>query len=106
MDLAESPAGQTTAPPMDKMSIWKSRRREGLVMITDGFDSRTLFYMEAALERACRLLPAGDRGHESRKIIASRILQRAQAGDVTLARLTHAGEAAAKELVSTTPHVA
>ena len=67
-------------------------------MITERFNSRTLANMEVALERASRLLPDGAEQHEPRRYIASRILQRAEAGDKTLDGLTEAASAAAREL--------
>jgi hypothetical protein len=66
-------------------------------MITEKFNSRTLANMEVALERASRLLLDGAE-HESRRYIASRILQRAETGDKTLDGLTEAASAAAREL--------
>ena len=65
-------------------------------MITDSFDSRTMFDMEVALERACLLLPTGSEKHKARRIIASKIIKSANRGDTTLSRLTEAGYAAAK----------
>jgi hypothetical protein len=67
-------------------------------MIADKFDTRALANMEVALERACKLLPAGAEQHENRRYIASRILKCAEDGDVTLSSLTEVGEHAANEL--------
>ena len=66
--------------------------------IADSFDSRTLANMEVALERACKLLAAGNDRHDARRHIATRILQCAGSGDKTLGGLTEAGSAAATEL--------
>ena len=63
-------------------------------LIAERFDSRTLANMEVALDRACKILPAGSERHEARRHIASRILQCANGGDVTLGGLTEAGRAA------------
>jgi hypothetical protein len=69
-------------------------------MITDSFDSRTMFDMEVALERACLLLPTGSEKHKARRIIASKIIKSANRGDTTLSRLTEAGYAAAMHLTA------
>jgi hypothetical protein len=69
-----------------------------VTMIAENFDSRTRANMDVALERACQLLPAGAEQHENRRYIASRIVDCAEAGDVTLSGLTEAGERAAHEL--------
>ena len=68
------------------------------MLIADSFDSRTLANMEAALERACKLLAAGSDHYDARRHIATRILQCAESGDKTLGGLTEAGFAAATEL--------
>jgi hypothetical protein len=67
-------------------------------MIADSFDSRTLATMEVALERACKLLPAGAEQHDCRRYIASRLLKCAEGGDTTLNGLTAAGALAVTEL--------
>jgi len=67
-------------------------------MLAEKFDSRTVANMEVALERASKLLKKGSEQHELRRYIASRILERAEHGDKTLAGLTEAGSAAAREL--------
>jgi 16S rRNA G1207 methylase RsmC len=67
-------------------------------MIADNFDSRTRANMDAALERACALLPTGAEQHENRRYIAGQILKCAEGGDVTLSGLTEAGGRAAREL--------
>jgi hypothetical protein len=66
-------------------------------MIADSFDARTLANMEVALERACANIPTGSEKHRTRRHIASRILERAESGDRTLAGLSQAGRAAAIE---------
>ena len=68
------------------------------MIIADSFDSRTLANMEVALERACKLLAAGNDQHDARRHIATKILQCAESGDKTLGSLTEAGLAAATEL--------
>ena len=67
-------------------------------MLAEKFDSRTLANMEVALERASKLLKQGAEQHEFRRYVASRILEHAEHGDKTLAGLTEAGSAAAREL--------
>ena len=67
-------------------------------MLVEKFDSRTLANMEVALERASKLLKQRAEQHEFRRYVASRILERAEHGDKTLAGLTEAGSAAAREL--------
>jgi hypothetical protein len=69
-------------------------------MITDAFDRRTIANMEAALERACLLLPAGGEKHRPRRIIASKIIECANRGETSLSRLTEVGYAAAMQLTS------
>jgi hypothetical protein len=56
--------------------------------------------MEVALERACLLLPVGSEKHSPRRIIASKIIECANRGDVTLSRLTEAGYAASMQLTA------
>ncbi|WP_210264800.1 hypothetical protein [Bradyrhizobium archetypum] len=67
-------------------------------MITDTFNSRTLANMEVALERACLLLPTGGEKHRARRIIAGKIIECANRGEITLSRLTEVGYAAAMQL--------
>jgi hypothetical protein len=71
-------------------------------MITDAFNSRTMADMEVALERACLLLPAGGEKHRARRIIAGKIIECANRGEITLSRLTDAGYAAAVQLSAST----
>jgi hypothetical protein len=66
--------------------------------IAESFDSRTLADMEVALERTCKILPAGGEEHAARRHIASKILKCARRGGVTLGALTKAGRVAANEL--------
>ena len=66
--------------------------------ITESFDTRTLANMEVALERACKILASGSEQHDTRRHIASRIVERAEGGDRTLGGLTEAGRIAANEL--------
>ena len=63
-------------------------------LIAERFDARTLANMEVALDRACKILPAGSERHEARRYIASKILKCAKAGDLTLGGLTEAARAA------------
>ena len=79
-----------------KRNIWVQGREDQ--MITDAFDRRTIARMEVALERACLLLPADSEKHSARRIIASKIIECANRGDVTLSRLTEAGYAASMQL--------
>ena len=44
-------------------------------MIIDTFDRRTMAKMEAALERACLLLPTGSDKHNARRIVAGKIIE-------------------------------
>jgi len=67
-------------------------------MLAEKFDQRTLANMEVALERASKLLKHRAEQHEFRRYVASRILEHAEHGDKTLAGLTEAGSAAAREL--------
>jgi hypothetical protein len=69
-----------------------------IMLIADSFDTRTLANMEVALERACKLLAAGSDRHDTRRHIATKILQCAESGDKTLGGLTEAGRVAASEL--------
>ncbi|MGF6308636.1 hypothetical protein ABIB82_002273 [Bradyrhizobium sp. i1.8.4] len=68
-------------------------------MITDTFDRRTMANMEEALERACLLLPIGEK-HRARRIVAGKIIECANRGETTLSRLTEAGYAAAMNLTA------
>ena len=54
--------------------------------------------LRLALERACKILASGSEQHDTRRHIASRILERAESGDCTLGGLTEAGRIAANEL--------
>jgi len=74
-------------------------------MITDTFDRRTIAKMEVALERACLLLPTGSEKHKARRIIASKIIECANRGEVSLSRLTEAGYAAAIQLTTSAQSV-
>ena len=67
-------------------------------MISDTFDRKTMAKMEVALERVCLLLPTGNEKHTARRIIASKIIECARRGDVSLIELTEVGYAAATEL--------
>ena len=67
-------------------------------MIAEEFDSRTIANMEAALERACKMLSIGAEQHDYRRYVASRIIRCAHRGDTTLGSLTEAGCLAASEL--------
>jgi hypothetical protein len=66
---------------------------EGLPMIEDRFDARTLANMQVALERVCRQRPNGEY-HKVRRLVARRIMQCAKRGKRTLGALTKAGERA------------
>ena len=69
-------------------------------MIIDHFNDRTIANMEVALERACRRLPSGSDKHQTRRLIANKIVECANRGNTTLGRLTEAGYAAAKQLTA------
>ena len=47
------------------------------------FNERTIANMNVVLERVCRELPNGG-GHEERKFIAERLMERARSGRATL----------------------
>jgi hypothetical protein len=51
------------------------------------FDRRTLANMDAALEKVCRKLPNSGGDHETRKYVATRLLQAAREGNTELAAL-------------------
>ena len=60
-------------------------------MLTTDFNDRILANMEVALQRACsRLSPEFD-DHESRKLIAQKIIECARNGQTSLGQLTAAG---------------
>jgi len=69
-------------------------------MIIDHFDDRTIANMEVALERACRRLSSGSDKHQTRRLIANKIIECANRGDTTLGRLTESGYAAVKQLTA------
>ena len=73
------------------------RPEQETIMIADRFDSLTFANMKVALERACKALPTREQ-HETRRHIASKILECAEEGDRTLDGLTEAGLIAATEL--------
>ena len=62
------------------------------------FDERTAANMEVALERACQRLPANRQDHDTRKLIAERIVDAARKGRTTLGELTAAGVEGLKQL--------
>lgn len=76
-------------------------RGKTAMTIAESFDTRTLANMEVALERACKILAIGSEQHDTRRHIASRILECAESGDRTLGGLTEAGRVAASELSAT-----
>ncbi|ANW00183.1 hypothetical protein [Bradyrhizobium icense] len=65
-------------------------------MITDTFDRRTIANMEVALERL--LLPIGGEDHRARRIVAGKIIECANRGEIILSRLTEVGYAAMMQL--------
>jgi hypothetical protein len=67
------------------------------ILIAEIFDSRTLANMDVALERACHAV-SGSEDHRVRRRIASKIVECAQRGDITLTGLTAAGRIAASRL--------
>jgi hypothetical protein len=69
-------------------------------MITEHFNDRTIANMEVALERACLLLPADRDKHQTRRLIANKIIECANRGETTLGRLTEVGYAAVKQLTA------
>ena len=73
------------------------------MIIMDGFGPRMRANMEIALERACEFLPVGNKGHEARRYIASKIRECAESGNGTVPALTAVGRAAAIELHGSSP---
>jgi hypothetical protein len=66
--------------------------------LSESFDRRTLLDMEAALDRASRELPHGQRHHDIRTFIASRIIESVVCGAYTEDDMTRAALGAVKEL--------
>jgi hypothetical protein len=64
-------------------------------MLTYGFGPRMLANMEVALDLACEFLPMGVDDYEGRKLVASKILERAENGHGAVRDLTLAGRAVA-----------
>ncbi|MCS3445624.1 MULTISPECIES: hypothetical protein [Bradyrhizobium] len=62
-------------------------------MIEERFDSRTLFAMNAALDRVCADAPHGEE-HDTRRRVARYIIKCAKNGRTTLSELTEAGQQA------------
>jgi hypothetical protein len=60
-------------------------------------DNRTIVYMNAALERACRVFPHGG-DHERRRCVAQKLKLSARKGNTTLDGLTAVANAAVEEL--------
>jgi hypothetical protein len=67
------------------------------ILITEIFAPRTLANMDVALERACHAV-SGSEDHRVRRRIASKIVECAKGGDITLTGLTEAGRIAASRL--------
>jgi hypothetical protein len=68
-------------------------------MITQAFDTRTMTRMKEALERVCILLPTGGE-HGTRRMIANKIIECAQRGNISLSELTEAGYAASLQMTA------
>ncbi|MGY4574254.1 hypothetical protein QA639_39515 [Bradyrhizobium pachyrhizi] len=62
-------------------------------MIEERFDSRTLFAMNAALDRVCADAAHGEE-HDTRRRVARYIIKCAKSGRTTLSELTEAGQQA------------
>jgi hypothetical protein len=60
-------------------------------MIKDDFDARTFANMNAALDRVCRKIAAGET-HATRKFVAEHIIDAAKGGKTTLTELTAAAQ--------------
>lgn len=69
-----------------------------LQFLSEIFDRRTLLDMEAALDRACEELPAGQHDHDNRTFIANRIIECVIGGTPTEGAMTHAAREAVAEL--------
>jgi hypothetical protein len=69
------------------------------ILIVEIFDPRTLANMDVALERACHAI-SGREDHWVRRRIASKIVECAKGGDITLTGPTAAGRIAASGLGS------
>jgi hypothetical protein len=67
-------------------------------MFAEEFDRRTRAIMDFVLEQASRNLP--DDGHESRKIVAQRLILCARDGKTKLDELTTAAQLAVIELIA------
>ena len=66
-------------------------------LLSRSFDRRTLLDMEVALDRACSSLPQGERSHECRTFIASRIIASVRAGASTQDDMIRSALEAAEE---------
>jgi hypothetical protein len=74
-------------------------------MITQAFDTRTMTRMKEALERVCLLLPTGGE-HGTRRMIANKIIECAQRGNISLSELTEAGYAASLQMTASANSIA
>ena len=72
-------------------------------MITERFNSRTMANLEVALERACLLLSTDREKHLARRVIAAKLIECANRGDVTLSGLTAAGSSVAMQMSAAKP---
>ena len=67
-------------------------------LFANEFTERIAADMEVALERACQRLPADRQDHETRKLIAERIIEAAREGHTTLSELTAAALQGLKQI--------
>jgi urease gamma subunit len=67
-------------------------------MFAQEFNERAAANMEMALERACQRLPVNRNDHETRRLIAEKIIECARSGKTTLSELTAAGIEAVRHL--------
>ncbi|QND69846.1 hypothetical protein [Tardiphaga robiniae] len=67
-------------------------------LVTIAFDNRTILEMETALTKACETLSRCLDSHETRCVIAKRILRRVNDGERTFGGMAAAGMAAVEEL--------
>lgn len=64
----------------------------------DEFDRRTVANMDAALENICRALPNSGGDHETRKLVAEKLVQAAREGHTDLAALEDVARSALRDL--------
>ena len=63
-------------------------------LLSERFDSRTLRNMELALDLACQRLALNEQSHETRSLIARKIVESVLAGECSVDAMAQAAEAA------------